>query len=107
MTTPAAEIVDTAAYTQAVEEAVGAAAAYYAGGTSPLDDDAYDRLVRSIAAYEAGHPEPARQGRTTRHPARHARRVRRPRRHPPELNRRRGALTDVVRAAHRCRASGG
>ncbi|MEU2625237.1 NAD-dependent DNA ligase LigA [Streptomyces sp. NPDC007157] len=57
MTTPAAQIVDTAAYAQAVEEAVGAAAAYYAGGTSRLDDDAYDRLVRSIAAYEAGHPE--------------------------------------------------
>ncbi|MER7184266.1 NAD-dependent DNA ligase LigA [Streptomyces hyaluromycini] len=57
MTTPAAEIVDAPAYAQAVQDAVGAAAAYYAGGTSPLDDDAYDRLVRGIAAYEAGHPE--------------------------------------------------
>ncbi|MGW1622477.1 NAD-dependent DNA ligase LigA, partial [Streptomyces sp. NPDC002172] len=57
MTTPAAEIVDAVAYAQAVEVAVGAAAAYYAGGTSALDDDAYDRLVRGIAAYEAGHPE--------------------------------------------------
>ncbi|MEV7979829.1 NAD-dependent DNA ligase LigA [Streptomyces sp. NPDC086519] len=57
MTTPAAEITDAATYAQAVEEAVGAAAAYYAGGTSALDDDAYDRLVRGIAAYEAGHPE--------------------------------------------------
>ncbi|MGW1622959.1 NAD-dependent DNA ligase LigA, partial [Streptomyces sp. NPDC002172] len=57
MTTPAAEITDAAAYAQAVQDAVGAAAAYYAGGTSPLDDDAYDRLVRGIAAYEAGHPE--------------------------------------------------
>ncbi|MFE3166021.1 NAD-dependent DNA ligase LigA [Streptomyces sp. NPDC059224] len=57
MTTPAAQIVDAVAYARAVQEAVGAAAAYYAGGTSPLDDDAYDRLVRSIAGYEAGHPE--------------------------------------------------
>ncbi|MER6084586.1 NAD-dependent DNA ligase LigA [Streptomyces sp. NPDC001833] len=57
MTTPAAEITDAAAYAQAVQDAVGAAAAYYAGGTSPLDDDAYDRLVRGIAAYEAVHPE--------------------------------------------------
>ncbi|MEV5846352.1 NAD-dependent DNA ligase LigA [Streptomyces sp. NPDC051985] len=57
MTTPAAVITDAAAYTRAVEDAVGAAGAYYAGGTSPLDDDAYDRLVRAIAAYEAGHPE--------------------------------------------------
>ncbi|MFD7811678.1 NAD-dependent DNA ligase LigA [Streptomyces sp. NPDC059785] len=56
MTTPSAVIVDAAAYAQAVEEAVGAAAAYYAGGTSPLDDDAYDRLVRGIADWEAGHP---------------------------------------------------
>ncbi|TLS45688.1 NAD-dependent DNA ligase LigA [Streptomyces montanus] len=57
MTTPAAVIVDAAAYAQAVEEAVKAAAAYYAGGTSPLDDDTYDRLVRGIAAWEAEHPE--------------------------------------------------
>ncbi|MEU9413707.1 NAD-dependent DNA ligase LigA, partial [Streptomyces sp. NPDC048281] len=57
MTTPAAVIVDGAAYGQAVEFAVRAAAAYYAGGTSPLDDDAYDRLVRQIAAFEAEHPE--------------------------------------------------
>lgn len=50
-------IVDAAAYAQAVEDAVGAAAAYYAGGSSPLDDDAYDRLVRGIAAWEAEHPD--------------------------------------------------
>lgn len=56
MTTPAAVIVDAAAYAQAVEDAVRAAAAYYAGGTSPLDDDAYDRLVRGIADWEAEHP---------------------------------------------------
>lgn len=57
MTTPAAVIVDAAAYAQAVEDAVKASAAYYAGGTSVLDDDAYDRLVRGIVAWEAGHPD--------------------------------------------------
>ena len=57
MTTPAAVITDAAAYAQAVEDAVKAAAAYYEGGSSPLDDDAYDRLVRGIAAWEAEHPE--------------------------------------------------
>ncbi|MDH6213025.1 NAD-dependent DNA ligase LigA [Streptomyces pseudovenezuelae] len=57
MTTPAAVIVDAAAYAQAVEDAVKASAAYYAGDTSVLDDDAYDRLVRGIAAWEADHPE--------------------------------------------------
>ncbi|MFD4501522.1 NAD-dependent DNA ligase LigA [Streptomyces sp. NPDC058457] len=65
MTTPVAEITDVAAYARAVEEAVGAAAAYYAGGTSPLDDDAYDRLVREIAAYEDGHPEQVLSGSPT------------------------------------------
>ncbi|MGW4823983.1 NAD-dependent DNA ligase LigA [Streptomyces sp. NPDC004227] len=57
MTTPVVQIVDAAAYAQAVEDAVKAAAAYYAGGTSPLDDDAYDRLVRGIADWEADHPD--------------------------------------------------
>ncbi|MFI6490972.1 NAD-dependent DNA ligase LigA [Streptomyces sp. NPDC050564] len=57
MTTPVAVIVDAAAYAQAVEDAVKASAAYYAGGTSVLDDDTYDRLVRGIAAWEADHPE--------------------------------------------------
>ena len=57
MTTPAAVIVDAAAYAQAVEDAVRAAAAYYEGGTSALDDDAYDRLVRGIADWEAEHPD--------------------------------------------------
>jgi DNA ligase (NAD+) len=57
MTTPAARIVDAAAYAQAVEDAVKAAAAYYADGASPLDDDTYDRLVRGIAAWEADHPD--------------------------------------------------
>ncbi|WP_223180344.1 NAD-dependent DNA ligase LigA [Streptomyces griseicoloratus] len=57
MTVPAAVIVDAAAYAQAVEDAVSAAAAYYTGGSSHLDDDAYDRLVRGIAAWEAEHPD--------------------------------------------------
>ncbi|MFD9325140.1 NAD-dependent DNA ligase LigA [Streptomyces sp. NPDC060065] len=57
MTTPVAVIVDATAYAQAVEDAVKASAAYYAGGTSVLDDDAYDRLVRGIAAWEADHPD--------------------------------------------------
>ncbi|USQ86890.1 NAD-dependent DNA ligase LigA [Streptomyces phaeoluteigriseus] len=57
MTTPAAHIVDAAAYAQAVEDAVRASAAYYTGGTLVLDDDAYDRLVRGVAAWEAAHPE--------------------------------------------------
>ncbi|MFF7445507.1 MULTISPECIES: NAD-dependent DNA ligase LigA [unclassified Streptomyces] len=57
MTTPAAQIVDAAAYAQAVEHAVKAAAAYYAGGSSPLDDDSYDRLVRAITQWEDEHPE--------------------------------------------------
>lgn len=57
MTTPAAQIVDAAAYAQAVEDAVKASAAYYEGGTSHLDDDAYDRLVRGITAWEAEHPD--------------------------------------------------
>ncbi|WP_307059451.1 NAD-dependent DNA ligase LigA [Streptomyces achromogenes] len=57
MTTRGAVIGDAAAYAQAVEDAVKASAAYYAAGTSGLDDDDYDRLVRSIAAWEAEHPE--------------------------------------------------
>ncbi|GAA1936517.1 NAD-dependent DNA ligase LigA [Streptomyces durmitorensis] len=48
---------DAAAYAQAVEDASKAAAAYYTGGTSALDDDAYDRLVRAIAEFEAEHPD--------------------------------------------------
>ncbi|MFF0087210.1 NAD-dependent DNA ligase LigA [Streptomyces canus] len=57
MTTPVAQIVDAAAYAQAVEDVVAAAAAYYTDGTSPLDDDAYDQLVRGIAEWEAAHPD--------------------------------------------------
>ncbi|MFI7535917.1 NAD-dependent DNA ligase LigA [Streptosporangium sp. NPDC049376] len=47
---------DRAAYAAAVQLAVDAAAAYYGDGTSSLDDDDYDRLVRGIEAYEAEHP---------------------------------------------------
>ncbi|WP_435854247.1 NAD-dependent DNA ligase LigA [Streptomyces parvus] len=57
MTNSAAVLADAAAYAAAVEEASVAAAAYYATGESGLDDDAYDRLARGIAAYEADHPE--------------------------------------------------
>ncbi|MBM7439848.1 NAD-dependent DNA ligase LigA [Streptomyces sp. HB132] len=57
MTNSAAVPADTAAYAAAVEQAERAAAAYYTAGESPLDDDAYDRLVRGIAAYEEEHPQ--------------------------------------------------
>ncbi|QKZ17992.1 NAD-dependent DNA ligase LigA [Streptomyces chartreusis] len=57
MTTPVAQIVDAAGYARAVEDVVTAAAAYYTDGTSPLDDDTYDRLMRGITAWEAEHPD--------------------------------------------------
>ncbi|MFE7709421.1 NAD-dependent DNA ligase LigA [Streptomyces sp. NPDC057486] len=57
MTNSAVVLADAASYAAAVEEASAAAAAYYAAGESTLDDDAYDRLVRGIAAYEEEHPE--------------------------------------------------
>ncbi|MFF1646642.1 NAD-dependent DNA ligase LigA [Streptomyces sp. NPDC058240] len=57
MTNSAVVLADTAAYAAAVEEASQAAAAYYATGESTLDDDAYDRLVRGITAYEQEHPQ--------------------------------------------------
>ncbi|MEU1485421.1 NAD-dependent DNA ligase LigA [Streptomyces sp. NPDC005752] len=57
MTNSAGVLTDTAAYAAAVEQAERAAAAYYTAGESPLDDDAYDRLVRGIAAYEEDHPQ--------------------------------------------------
>ncbi|MFC9327459.1 NAD-dependent DNA ligase LigA [Kitasatospora sp. NPDC057015] len=55
-TAPVAVLADPDAYARAVDTAVSAAAAYYAGGETPLDDAAYDALVRGIEAYEAGHP---------------------------------------------------
>jgi DNA ligase (NAD+) len=54
---PITQLADSAAYAEAVQLAVDASAAYYRDGTSSLDDDAYDRLVRGIAAYESDHPE--------------------------------------------------
>ncbi|MCX5064138.1 NAD-dependent DNA ligase LigA [Streptomyces sp. NBC_00452] len=65
MTTPVAQIVDAAAYAQAVEDAVKAAAAYYEGGSTPLDDDAYDRLVRGITEWESAHPDQVLPGSPT------------------------------------------
>ncbi|MFD1538116.1 NAD-dependent DNA ligase LigA [Nonomuraea guangzhouensis] len=56
-TPPITALSDDTAYAEAVQLAVDAAAAYYADGTSTLDDDAYDRLVRGIQAYEQAHPE--------------------------------------------------
>ncbi|GAA3306029.1 hypothetical protein [Nonomuraea dietziae] len=57
MNAPLTAIADESAYTEAVQLALDAAAAYYADGTSTLDDNAYDRLVRGIAAYEDAHPD--------------------------------------------------
>ncbi|MFC4536461.1 NAD-dependent DNA ligase LigA [Sphaerisporangium dianthi] len=53
---PITLLADQTAYAEAVQLAVDASAAYYGDGTSTLDDDAYDRLVRGIAAYERAHP---------------------------------------------------
>ncbi|WP_436790891.1 NAD-dependent DNA ligase LigA [Yinghuangia sp. YIM S10712] len=55
-TAPAAVLADRAAYVEAVEQVRVAAAAYYGDGTSALDDDAFDRLMRGIALYEEAHP---------------------------------------------------
>ncbi|MEE1794503.1 NAD-dependent DNA ligase LigA [Streptomyces sp. BE308] len=57
MTNSAVVLADASSYAAAVEQASQAAAAYYATGESPLDDDAYDRLARGIAAYEDAHPQ--------------------------------------------------
>lgn len=56
-TPPSTDLADDTAYAEAVQLAVDSAAAYYADGTSTIDDDAYDRLVRGIQAFEAEHPE--------------------------------------------------
>ncbi|MDX3070776.1 NAD-dependent DNA ligase LigA [Streptomyces sp. NPDC088354] len=44
-------------YDSAVDTALGACAAYYRDGTSPLDDAAYDLLAAGIRAYELEHPD--------------------------------------------------
>ncbi|GAA0964100.1 NAD-dependent DNA ligase LigA [Actinocorallia libanotica] len=54
---PLTEITDAAGYAAAVELALTASAAYYGDGSSTLDDDAYDRLVRGIEAWEKEHPD--------------------------------------------------
>ncbi|MEV0823752.1 NAD-dependent DNA ligase LigA [Nonomuraea rubra] len=56
-TPPITILADDTAYAEAVQLAVDSAAAYYGDGTSTLDDDDYDRLVRGIQAYEEEHPE--------------------------------------------------
>ncbi|NJP93643.1 NAD-dependent DNA ligase LigA [Nonomuraea sp. FMUSA5-5] len=56
-TPPFTALADDTAYAEAVQLAVDSAAAYYGDGTSTIDDDDYDRLVRGIQAYEEEHPE--------------------------------------------------
>ncbi|MGW4891510.1 NAD-dependent DNA ligase LigA [Kitasatospora sp. NPDC004240] len=62
---PIAVLADHDAYARAVDSAVGAAAAYYAGTESPLDDAAYDALLRGIEAYERTHPDSVLPGSPT------------------------------------------
>lgn len=45
------------AHVEAVTTAVAASAMYYGYGTTPLGDDAYDGLLRAIAAHEEAHPD--------------------------------------------------
>ncbi|MER5355727.1 NAD-dependent DNA ligase LigA [Kitasatospora sp. NPDC002551] len=52
-----APLPSSSAYADAVAAAVQAAAAYYTDGATPLGDDEYDALVRSIAAWEEAHPD--------------------------------------------------
>nr|WP_042418694.1 NAD-dependent DNA ligase LigA [Streptacidiphilus anmyonensis] len=53
---PAVDLADEAAYLDAVAQARKAADAYYGSGESGMDDDAYDRLLRGITAWEDAHP---------------------------------------------------
>ncbi|GGO80112.1 NAD-dependent DNA ligase LigA [Nonomuraea cavernae] len=62
---PLTPLDDQAAYAAAVQLAVDANAAYYGSGDSPLDDDAYDRLMRGIEAYERAHPDQVLPGSPT------------------------------------------
>nr|BEK71369.1 NAD-dependent DNA ligase LigA [Kitasatospora purpeofusca] len=57
MTVTSAAALDSTAYRAAVQQANSAAALYYTDGQSPLDDTAYDALVRSIAVFEQAHPD--------------------------------------------------
>ena len=54
---PSFVLADHDSYLQAVATARTAADAYYGAGESGLDDDAYDRLLRAITAWEGEHPE--------------------------------------------------
>ncbi|MFD8560601.1 NAD-dependent DNA ligase LigA [Streptosporangium canum] len=54
---PITMLADETAYAEAVQMVLDAAAAYYGDGTSSLDDDSFDRLVRGIDAYERAHPD--------------------------------------------------
>jgi DNA ligase (NAD+) len=56
-TAPADTIATEAAYLAAVAAARVAADAYYGSGESGMDDDAYDRLLRGITAWEDAHPD--------------------------------------------------
>ncbi len=56
-TPPMTLISDETAYAEAVQLAVDASAAYYGDGTSTLDDDSYDRLVRGSRPTRPTHPE--------------------------------------------------
>lgn len=53
---------DPAAYHAAARQVLAAAEAYYADGTSPIDDVTYDALLARCAATEAAHPDWAEFG---------------------------------------------
>lgn len=57
----AAPLMSREDYRSAVDTALQACAAYYADGTSPLDDAAYDLLAGRIRDYELDHPEDVRE----------------------------------------------
>ncbi|MFE9424364.1 NAD-dependent DNA ligase LigA [Kitasatospora sp. NPDC006697] len=52
-----APITDEDSYLRTLEQARSAAAAYYSGGDSQMDDATYDHLVNAISAYEQKHPD--------------------------------------------------
>lgn len=48
-----------ASYRDALDRLRAASGAYYAGGSSPLDDASYDALRLAVLAWEAAHPDDA------------------------------------------------
>lgn len=62
----AAVLTDHDSYLRAVATARAAADAYYGAGESGLDDEAYDRLLRAITAWEQEHPGQAAADSPTR-----------------------------------------